>query len=60
MFSQYNIKLGIGCVHCNHVWYIVSNDEEIFQETQLQWAKDVILEHYKIHEEKGYEEGLQE
>ena len=55
MFSQYNIKLGIGCVHCNHVWYIITNDEKISQEIQLQWAKDMLSEHYYLHKEEEHE-----
>lgn len=53
MFSQYKYRIAIGCIHCNHIWYILTNDEEVSEEIRLQWAKDVILEHLDIHDKEN-------
>ncbi len=60
MFANYKHKLGVGCVICKHVWFILTNDDIISDEIQVYWVKDVMLEHDAIHEEKGYEQGFQE
>lgn len=53
MFPNYKYKLGIGCAICKHVWFILTNDEKVSEELQLQWVEDILLEHYKIHEENN-------
>lgn len=56
MFANYKHKLGIGCILCKHMWYILTNDDEISEDFQKQWARDIVKEHNTIHEEEGYEE----
>ncbi len=56
MFPHHKHKLGIGCIICKHLWFIFTNDDTISDEIQVQWIKDIMLEHDNIHEEEGYEE----
>jgi len=58
VFSQYKYRLGVGCIVCKHVWFLLSNDEKVSEEIQLRWAKDVLLEHYDIREEKNHGQGF--
>lgn len=56
MFPYYKHKFGVGCIVCKHIWFLLTNDDEISEELEVRWAKSVLYEHDKIHEEEGYGE----
>lgn len=61
MFPQYKHRLGIGCALCKHVWFILTDDDEVSEDLQLEWVKDVLLEHREIHKEQEHDnDGFQE
>jgi len=59
MFPNYNHKFGVGCATCKHVWFLLTNDDKVSKELQVQWVKELLLDHYNIHKEKGYKQGFQ-
>ncbi len=54
MFPHHKHKLGVGCAVCNHIWFILTNDDEIDERIQIQWAQGIVAEHDAIHKEQGY------
>ncbi len=49
MLANYKHKLGIGCALCKHVWFILTNDDDIPNDIQVKWVKDLLMEHYNVH-----------
>ncbi len=49
MFNNYLHKLGVGCMSCNHIWLLLSNDKIMPERLQVKWAQEVLKEHEDIH-----------